>query len=102
MHATWNMVAKREVAGQPFLFVAYVVGALAYTPFVVAFLVIAKPELGWIVLVFVAMAVGLQPGYFATLTAGYRAGDLSLVCPIARATGPLLAPPGADSSPRGR
>ena len=55
MHATWNMVAKREVAGQPFLFVAYVVGALAYTPFVAAFLVIAKPELGWIVLVFVAI-----------------------------------------------
>src|SRR5258706_7225696 len=95
MHATWNMVAKREVAGQPFLFVAYVVGAFAYTPFVVAFLVIAKPELGWIVLVFVAMAVVLQTVYFATLTAGYRGGDLSLVYPIARATGPLLATAGA-------
>src|SRR5260370_42303451 len=95
MHATWNMVAKREVVGQPFLFVAYVVGALAYTPFVVAFLVIARPQLGWIALVFVAMAVVLQTVYFATLTAGYRAGDLSLVYPIARATGPLLATAGA-------
>ncbi|HEY3218715.1 MAG TPA: EamA family transporter [Candidatus Limnocylindria bacterium] len=95
MHATWNLVAKREVAGQPFLFVAYVVGALAYTPFAVTALVIGRPELGWIALLFVAMAVVLQTVYFATLTAGYRAGDLSLVYPIARATGPLLATAGA-------
>src|SRR3989442_8479160 len=33
--------------------------------------------------------------YFATLTSGYRAGDLSLVYPIARASGPLLATIGA-------
>ena len=95
MHATWNLVAKRGVAGQPFLFLAYVVGALAYTPFAIATLVIARPQLGWIALLFVAMAVALQTVYFATLTAGYRAGDLSLVYPIARATGPLLATAGA-------
>ncbi len=95
MHATWNLVAKRELAGQPFLFLAYVVGALAYTPFAIAILVLGRPQLGWIALVFVAMAVVLQTVYFATLTAGYRAGDLSLVYPIARATGPLLATVGA-------
>src|SRR5438067_3727231 len=95
MHATWNLVAKRTGAGQPFLFLAYLVGALAYTPFAIAILVIGRPQLGWIALVFVAMAVVLQTVYFATLTAGYRHGDLSLVYPIARATGPLLATIGA-------
>ncbi|HZP95037.1 MAG TPA: EamA family transporter [Candidatus Limnocylindria bacterium] len=95
MHATWNLVAKRAGAGQPFLFVAYVIGALAYMPFAIAILVVARPQLGWIALAFVAMAVVLQTVYFATLTAGYRAGDLSLVYPIARATGPLLATLGA-------
>lgn len=95
MHASWNLIAKRTSAGQPFLFIAYVVGAVAYTPFAIAILVIAQPRLGWIALGFVVMAVVLQTVYFATLTAGYRAGDLSLVYPIARASGPLLATIGA-------
>ncbi len=95
LHATWNLVAKRSIAGQPFLFLAYLVGAAAYTPFAIALLVFGHPQLGWIALVFVAMAVVLQTVYFATLTAGYRVGDLSLVYPIARATGPLLATVGA-------
>ena len=90
MHATWNLVAKRVQAETPFLFLVYVVGALAYTPFAIAVIVIAQPRLGLPALVFVAMAIVLQTVYFATLTAGYRAGDLSLVYPIARATGPLL------------
>jgi drug/metabolite transporter (DMT)-like permease len=95
MHATWNLVAKRVSADQPFLFLVYVVGALAYTPFAIAVIVLARPQLGLIALAFVAMAVVLQTVYFATLTAGYRAGDLSLVYPLARATGPLLATVGA-------
>src|SRR5207245_1292988 len=56
LHATWNLVAKRTQAGQPFLFLAYVIGALAYTPFAIAILVIGRPQLGWIALVFVAIA----------------------------------------------
>ena len=95
MHATWNMLAKRVSAGTPFLFLVYAVGAVAYTPFAIAVLVIARPELGLVTVGFVAMAIVLQTVYFATLTAGYRAGDLSLVYPIARATGPLLATVGA-------
>ena len=82
-------------AGTPFLFLFYVVGAVAYTPFAIAVLVLARPELGLITFAFVAMAIVLQTVYFATLTAGYRAGDLSLVYPLARATGPLLATVGA-------
>jgi drug/metabolite transporter (DMT)-like permease len=66
-----------------------------FAPFAVTILVIAQPTIGWPALVFVVVAVGLQTLYFATLTAGYRAGDLSLVYPIARASGPLLAMIGA-------
>ena len=95
LHATWNFIAKRVQAGTPFLFLIYVVGALAYTPFAIAVLVIAQPVLGWWVIAFVLVAVITQTVYFGTLTAGYRAGDLSLVYPIARATGPLLATVGA-------
>jgi len=94
-HATWNLLAKRAGADTPFLWLAYVVGAIVFAPFAIAILVIARPELGWPALVFIAVAVGLQTLYFATLTTGYRAGDLSLVYPIARASGPLLATIGA-------
>jgi drug/metabolite transporter (DMT)-like permease len=95
MHATWNLLAKRVQAETPFLFLIYVVGAVAYTPFAIALLLIARPEPNILWLAFVALAIVLQTVYFATLTAGYRAGDLSLVYPIARATGPLLATIGA-------
>ena len=95
LHATWNLLAKRVQAQTPFLFLIYVVGSLAYTPFAIAVLVIARPELGWPALIFVIVAIALQTVYFGTLTAGYRVGDLSLVYPIARATGPLLATVGA-------
>src|SRR5207245_10342444 len=73
----------------------YLVGAVAFAPFALAILLIARPALGWPAFVFVAVASCLQILYFATLTAGYRAGDLSLVYPIARASGPLLATIGA-------
>ena len=95
LHATWNMLAKRVRAETPFLFLVYVVGGVAYAPFAIAVLVLARPQLGLIAFAFVGMAIVLQTVYFATLTAGYRAGDLSLVYPIARATGPLLATVGA-------
>src|SRR6185369_8586743 len=37
----------------------------------------------------------IHVGYFLLLLRGYRAGDLSLVYPVARGTGPLLATIGA-------
>lgn len=37
------------------------------------------------------MSGALQTAYFLTLQAGYRAGDVSVVYPLARGTGPLLA-----------
>src|SRR5438876_1153758 len=73
-HATWNLLAKRVGADTPFLFLAYVVGAIVFAPFAIAILVIARPELGWPALVFVLVAVCLQTLYFATLTAGYGVG----------------------------
>src|SRR5437899_1836679 len=94
-HATWNLLAKRSGADTAFLFVVYVVGAVAYAPFAIAIVVLAMRALGPLALGFVAVSVLLQTVYFATLTAGYRAGDLSLVYPLARATGPLLATAGA-------
>jgi drug/metabolite transporter (DMT)-like permease len=94
-HATWNLLAKRAGADFVFLWLAFVVGAIVYAPFAIAIVVIGQPHLEWITLAFVLVAVCLQTLYAGTLTAGYRAGDLSLVYPIARASGPLIATVGA-------
>src|SRR5437763_13784105 len=83
-HATWNLLAKRAGADTPFLWLAYLVGAIVFAPFAIAVLVIAPPELGGAAIVFIVVAVGLLSIYFSSLTAGFRARRLSLVYPFAR------------------
>jgi uncharacterized membrane protein len=50
-----------------------------------------SPTVGGIDLAFMPGNVVLHTAYFLMLQAGYRASDLSLVYPVARGTGPLLA-----------
>ena len=95
IHATWNLLAKRVAGGNAFLWLVYVVGAVCYAPLALAVAVIASPVIGPPQLLFIAGTIALHVAYFAFLTAGYRAGDLSLVYPIARASGPMLATLGA-------
>jgi len=95
IHASWNLVTKRTQSDVAFLWVVYVIGSIAYAPLAVLVIVVARPQISPLVLLFVVVSAILQVVYFGALTAGYRAGDLSLVYPVARATGPLLATAGA-------
>ncbi len=95
IHATWNLLAKRVEGGTAFLWPVYVVSAVLYAPLALAVVLVARPVIGAAQLLFIAGTVVLHLGYFAFLTAGYRAGDLSLVYPVSRATGPLLSTAGA-------
>jgi drug/metabolite transporter (DMT)-like permease len=47
--------------------------------------------MGWVGLAFVGGTAVLHVGYFLSLQRGYSVGDLSVVYPLARGTGPLLA-----------
>ncbi len=91
MHATWNLLAKRAGGGIEFLWLLSVVTVIAYVPIAAAYVVVATPEFtlqhGLLAL---ASAV-LHIAYFTALQRGYRVGDLSLVYPLARGSGPLLA-----------
>lgn len=91
MHATWNLLAKRAGGGVEFLWLLSLVTVVAYVPVATVYVVIARPEFtlqhGLLAL---ASAV-LHIAYFTALQRGYRVGDLSLVYPIARGSGPLLA-----------
>jgi drug/metabolite transporter (DMT)-like permease len=58
-------------------------------------LLVAPPAIGAESLPFLAGSAALHTGYYVSLQMGYRWGDLSLVYPLARGSGALLAIGGA-------
>ena len=90
IHALWNLLAKRAQGGAPFVCLFSTVALVVYAPLVTAILVWQRPHIGPVQLVFIAGTAVLHTGYFLALQQGYRLGDLSLVYPLARGTGPML------------
>jgi drug/metabolite transporter (DMT)-like permease len=92
-HALWNLLAKRAGGGgAPFVWLYTALSALLYTPLaaVVVFLP-GQTHIGALGLLFIFGTAVLHVGYFLSLQKGYSVGDLSIVYPLARGTGPLLA-----------
>jgi drug/metabolite transporter (DMT)-like permease len=92
-HATWNLFSKQAATTGAvyFVWLLAVSGATLYAPVVAVTVTVGHPRLGplnWVFLVGTGM---LEAGYFLFLQFGYRKGDLSLVYPIGRGTGALLA-----------
>ena len=94
-HATWNLFAKRAGGGLVFIWLADVVAVVAFAPLVVVLYFVDKPYIGFAELGMMLGSALLHLAYFITLLRGYRAGDFSLVYPLARGTGPLLSTLGA-------
>ena len=91
LHATWNLFAKQAGGGLPFVWLVCGFICLLYLP-VVAWWIeshgsfLSAPALAWI------FGSGvLKSGYSLVLQRSYRSGEFSLVYPVARGTGPLLA-----------
>lgn len=89
-HATWNFFVKRIDAGAELVWLFSVVSVLLYLPLAV-FVALDAGRPGATQAVFMAGSAGLHLVYFLLLQVGYRKGDLSLVYPTARATGPVLS-----------
>ena len=90
-HATWNLFAKRAAGGIPFLWLALTCAIPLYAPIAIAVLIITGATIGPLELLWMFVNGALNVAYFIFLQRGYRAGDLSVVYPIARGTGPVLA-----------
>lgn len=87
-HATWNLAVKRSgAAGPVFLWLTFVLGAVLFVP--AGVITIRDSGTDWLPLAVVSGA--LQIGYFLLLQHAYRRGDVSVVYPLARGTGPLLS-----------
>src|SRR5919112_1364638 len=91
-HATWNLLAKRVgEGGAAFVWLAGSFSVIVYTPLAALVLVFQRPHLGLAEYAFMFGSGLLHLGYFLLLQRGYAVGDLSVVYPLARGTGPLLA-----------
>jgi len=90
-HATWNVTIKKAgTSGAGFIWLTFAIGAVVYAPFGIASVVTEDVDLARLV----PLAVGsgaLQVGYFLLLQKAYSVGDVSVVYPLARGTGPLLS-----------
>lgn len=91
VHASWNLLAKRASGGALFVWWCAALASLCYAPLAAAAMILGRPYLGPIQLIFMAGSALLHLAYFTLLQAGYRFGDLSLVYPLARGTGPMLS-----------
>ncbi|HVB65877.1 MAG TPA: DMT family transporter [Nitrolancea sp.] len=95
LHATWNLLVKRVAGGPEFIWLFGTLSTLIYAPVVAFVLIYDRPYIGPIELLFIVGSGIIHIGYFLILQQGYRVGDLSLVYPLARGTGPTLATIGA-------
>ncbi len=92
-HASWNLFSKQAATAGAAVFV-WLLGAAAaalYAPVVAVSVIVDPPRLTAMNWLFLAGTGLLQCSYFLFLQFGYRLGDLSLVYPIGRGTGALLA-----------
>ena len=91
VHATWNYFAKRSRGGIPFLWLALTLAIPLYAPAAIAVVMLGRVSIGPVEIVWLLVSAALNVAYFIFLQRGYRAGDLSIVYPLARGTGPVLA-----------
>jgi drug/metabolite transporter (DMT)-like permease len=90
-HAGWNLIAKQSGGGLVFVWLCAVADVALYATAALVQLLLRPGAVTWTGVGFMAGSGLLHAGYFNALQLGYVEGDLSLVYPLARGTGPLLS-----------
>ncbi|GJL81633.1 MAG: hypothetical protein DHS20C01_12670 [marine bacterium B5-7] len=90
-HATWNFLVKKINGGPELIWLFSVLAMILYLPVAVFIGMRSDFSLGLREVMIMSVSTMLHLGYFLLLQKGYQTGDLSLVYPTARATGPLLS-----------
>jgi drug/metabolite transporter (DMT)-like permease len=91
IHATWNLINKQASGHATFTWLVAVLSALFYAPATITIIEVWQLRIDFVAVGMMAGSAALHTAYFVLLNQGYRAGDLSLVYPLARGTGPLLS-----------
>lgn len=97
IHATWNLLVKRAGGGSLFVWAFTTLSSIGLVPAAVITLVVTRQPISAIMVGFVVGTSIIHLFYFVLLQRAYALGDLSLVYPLARGLGPLLATFGAIS-----
>jgi drug/metabolite transporter (DMT)-like permease len=95
LHALWNVVAKKTGGDARFALMAAVLLVVVWAPLGIWAGWQALPRWGAIEWAVLVASAAVHVVYFTTLLRGYRLADLTVVYPVARGTGPLLASLGA-------
>lgn len=92
-HAAWNLLSKQsaKVDAVVFLWLVAAVSSAVWAPVAIGYLLATDTGLSWPHLIAIGGSSILHLGYFVLLQTGYRHGDLGVVYPVARGTGPILA-----------
>jgi drug/metabolite transporter (DMT)-like permease len=91
IHAFWNILLKRVQGGLSFTWFVSILQTVVFAPWVVWVIWTERPALGPVELAFIAGSAVIHIAYYYFLQWGYRVGDISLVYPIARGSGPMLS-----------
>lgn len=91
IHASWNYLLKKSGGGSGLVTAACLVSLAIYAPVVAIAAWVQHYEFNPVHLPLMFMSGMIHTTYFLLLDRAYRSGgDLSIVYPLARATGPLL------------
>ena len=91
LHAGWNLVAKRVAGGAAFAWLFSLLASLLLFPFALRASWGSNCCFGKTLIFLAVVSAAFEAGYYILLQKGYKAGDLSVVYPLARGTGPLLS-----------
>ena len=95
VHATWNLAAKKSGGGIAYVYLVGVCATVFWAPLGIWLLLsgraVAPGASAATAFIYIAGSSLLHLAYFSTLLKGYQCGDLSLVYPLARGTGPLIS-----------
>lgn len=91
IHAFWNILLKRVQGGLSFTWFVSILQTVVFAPWIVWVIWTERPALGPVELSFIAGSAAIHIAYYYFLQWGYRVGDISLVYPIARGSGPMLS-----------
>ena len=90
-HAAWNFFAKQARGGIAFVWLAGLCAVVSYAPAAALQLLLGSKSISPAGVAFMAGSGCLHSLYFTALQRGYAHGDLSVVYPLARGTGPALS-----------
>lgn len=90
-HATWNLVVKAaSLSGPAYVWMTALGAGIVTLPIAIIVWIQDPPDLGLLLTASLVSGV-IHVLYFLSLQAGYRAGDVGVVYPLARGSGPLLS-----------